>query len=103
GPAAAADGRAQRAAGGGERRATRVADDQGLRPPLDGRAPSHAQALDRDISGSIGVEVRVACAAMATPLQSYLTGSWTSGAGKKAALVNPSTEGLLAETSTEGL
>jgi len=36
-------------------------------------------------------------------LQSYLSGAWTSGAGKQNVLVNPSTEEPLAETSTEGL
>jgi len=40
---------------------------------------------------------------MASSLQSYLSGAWVSGAGKKSILVNPSTEEVLAETSTEGL
>src|SRR5262249_4796857 len=40
---------------------------------------------------------------MATELKSYLSGKWQGGSGKKAALVNPSNEEPLAETSTEGL
>ncbi|HLL55724.1 MAG TPA: 3,4-dehydroadipyl-CoA semialdehyde dehydrogenase [Myxococcaceae bacterium] len=40
---------------------------------------------------------------MATTLESYLCGKWQGGQGKKAALYNPSTEEVVAETSTEGL
>src|SRR5688500_12612618 len=40
---------------------------------------------------------------MATTLKSYLSGTWQAGSGKKSLLVNPSTEEVLAETSTEGL
>ncbi len=36
-------------------------------------------------------------------LESYLCGAWQQGKGKAAALVNPSTEEVVAETSTEGL
>jgi 3,4-dehydroadipyl-CoA semialdehyde dehydrogenase len=40
---------------------------------------------------------------MPTSLQSYLEGAWASGGGRKSTLVNPSTEEVLAEASTEGL
>src|SRR5215468_2311128 len=40
---------------------------------------------------------------MATELKSYLAGKWRGGSGKKIALVNPSNEQPVAETSTEGL
>jgi len=40
---------------------------------------------------------------MATVLKSFLSGEWRAGSGKRAELVNPSTEEVLAEASTEGL
>jgi 3,4-dehydroadipyl-CoA semialdehyde dehydrogenase len=43
---------------------------------------------------------------MATPmieLASYVTGRWVKGTGKGAELVNPSTEEVLAKTSTDGI
>ena len=40
---------------------------------------------------------------MPTVLQSYLCGAWQQGQGKATQLLNPSTEEVLAETSTEGL
>lgn len=40
---------------------------------------------------------------MATTLKSYLSGTWQEGRGKKATLVNPATEEVVAEASTEGL
>jgi 3,4-dehydroadipyl-CoA semialdehyde dehydrogenase len=40
---------------------------------------------------------------MPTVLKSYLCGAWQQGKGKAAQLINPSTEELLAEASTEGL
>src|SRR5262245_49702836 len=36
-------------------------------------------------------------------LQSYVAGAWCAGSGRKAILVNPTTEEPLAETSTEGV
>lgn len=36
-------------------------------------------------------------------LASFISGSWQKGSGKKAELVNPSTEEVIATTSTEGL
>jgi oxepin-CoA hydrolase/3-oxo-5,6-dehydrosuberyl-CoA semialdehyde dehydrogenase len=36
-------------------------------------------------------------------LESYVSGAWTSGKGKLATLVNPTTEEPLAQTSTEGI
>ncbi len=38
-----------------------------------------------------------------TTLKSYLQGQWKEGSGKKSPLVNPSTEEVVAECSTEGL
>ncbi len=40
---------------------------------------------------------------MTNRLESYLCGKWQSGSGRIATLYNPTTEGALAETSTEGL
>ena len=40
---------------------------------------------------------------MATVLKSYLCGKWQEGSGKKSTLMNPSTEEVIAECSTEGL
>jgi oxepin-CoA hydrolase/3-oxo-5,6-dehydrosuberyl-CoA semialdehyde dehydrogenase len=40
---------------------------------------------------------------MATVLKSYLSGRWCEGVGKPIDLVNPSTEEVLAQASTEGL
>src|SRR5712692_850675 len=40
---------------------------------------------------------------MSTVLRSYLAGEWRVGSGKGTELVNPSTEEVLARTSTEGL
>ncbi len=40
---------------------------------------------------------------MVTELKSYLSGQWHPGSGKKNQLFNPSTEEVVAETSTEGL
>ncbi|HJY86002.1 MAG TPA: aldehyde dehydrogenase family protein, partial [Candidatus Acidoferrales bacterium] len=40
---------------------------------------------------------------MATILNSYVCGEWRAGAGKQSELVNPSTEEVLAQTSTAGL
>ncbi len=40
---------------------------------------------------------------MSTVLKSYLSGQWQEGSGKRTALYNPSTEEVVAETSTEGL
>lgn len=40
---------------------------------------------------------------MTTTLDSYLHGQWVKGQGAPATLVNPSTEAVLAETSTQGL
>ena len=40
---------------------------------------------------------------MSTVLKSFLSGNWQEGSGKRAALYNPSTEEVVAETSTEGL
>src|SRR5712692_4656937 len=40
---------------------------------------------------------------MVTELKSYLSGHWHPGSGKKSQLFNPSTEEVIAETSTEGL
>ena len=36
-------------------------------------------------------------------LESYVAGEWFSGKGKQHALVNPTTEEPIAETSTEGI
>ncbi len=40
---------------------------------------------------------------MTTLLKSYLCGTWQAGAGKTSDLLNPSTEEVLAQTSTQGL
>jgi len=40
---------------------------------------------------------------MATILKSYVSGEWRAGTGKQSELVNPSTEEVLAQTSTAGL
>ncbi|MBI2394091.1 MAG: 3,4-dehydroadipyl-CoA semialdehyde dehydrogenase [Deltaproteobacteria bacterium] len=40
---------------------------------------------------------------MAKQLGSWVSGAWVAGKGKPAQLVNPTTEGVLAETSTEGV
>src|SRR6266498_1853085 len=40
---------------------------------------------------------------MARTLSSFLCGGWKAGTGKPAQLVNPSTEEVVAECSTEGL
>jgi 3,4-dehydroadipyl-CoA semialdehyde dehydrogenase len=39
---------------------------------------------------------------MSTVLKSYLSGEWRMGSGKQTELVNPSTEDVVAQTSTEG-
>src|SRR4051794_25931452 len=39
---------------------------------------------------------------MSQTLESFVAGEWRSGSGKQNALVNPSTEEVVAETSTEG-
>src|ERR1700738_3865532 len=40
---------------------------------------------------------------MSTVLRSFLSGEWRVGSGKGTELVNPSTEEVVARTSTEGL
>jgi len=40
---------------------------------------------------------------MVTTLKSYVCGEWRAGTGKQSELVNPSTEEVLAQTSTAGL
>src|SRR6185295_12640217 len=40
---------------------------------------------------------------MTKVLRSYVQGRWVEGKGRRSPLINPTTEDLLAETSTEGI
>ncbi len=40
---------------------------------------------------------------MAKQLESYVEGRWVQGSGEGTPIINPTTEGMIAETSTAGI